>query len=476
MDTPRSKRWLALIVLCLATLMIVLDTTIVNVALPSIKASLGFSDTSLAWVVNAYALTFAGFLLLGGRLGDLYGQRRLFLVGIVVFTLSSLLCGIAGSQLFLIAARAVQGIGGAIASAISLSIVMNLFQEPKERTEAMGIFGFVAAGGGSVGALLGGLLTGAFNWHWIFLVNLPIGIIVFVASLYVLSGHHARAEHVHLDVWGALFVTASLMLLVYGIVNGNVLGWMSLATLGTIGAGIVLMIIFVLTEARVRSPLVPLTLFRLRSIVVANTAGVLWSAAMFAWFFLSALYMQLVLSYAPMQVGLAFVPANLIMAIFSVWLSAKVVTRFGPKRPLALGLFLVAAGLLLFARVPVVGNFWWDILPPMLLMGFGAGMSFNPMLLIAMSEVKEHESGLASGVVNTAFMMGGSLGLAILASVAASRTGAAFTAGMPQVAALTSGYNAAFLVGGIFALSASALIAFGIKSPSRSHGHAVAQH
>lgn len=455
-----DHRWWALIVLCLATLMIVLDTTIVNVALPSIKASLGFSNTSLAWVVNAYALTYAGFLLLGGRLGDLYGQRRFFLLGITLFTLCSLGCGLADSQLFLLASRALQGIGGAIASAISLSLVMNMFPKPAERAKAMGIFGFVAAGGGSVGAFLGGVLTGALNWHWIFLVNVPIGIVVFALSLYVLSSEHAAAKHTHLDAWGALTVTLSLMLAVYAIVNGNSAGWLSPETLGILAIAVALMGTFLWIESRVRAPLMPLSLLRLRNVAVANGVGILWSASMFSWFFLSALYMQLVLGYDPLQVGLAFIPANLIMAVFSIWLSAKLVGRFGIPRSLTTGLSLCAAGLFLFARVPPNGTFVADVLAPMILMGLGAGISFNPMLLAAMNDVPDDESGLASGIVNTSFMMGGSLGLAILASIAASRSTFLTAHSVLPAFALTGGYDWAFAAGAISAALAALLAAF----------------
>ncbi len=458
-----DQRWWALIVLCLATLMIVLDTTIVNVALPSIQASLGFSSTSLAWIINAYALTYAGFLLLGGRLGDLYGQRRFFLLGITLFTLCSLACGLATSQLFLIVARALQGIGGAIASAISLSLVMNMFPEPLDRAKAMGIFGFVAAGGGSVGALLGGILTGALNWHWIFLVNLPIGILVFVLSFYFISSEHVPSKHAHLDVWGALTVTLSLMLAVYAIVNGGIAGWLSAQTLGTLAAAVVLMGVFLRIESRVLAPLMPLSLLRLRNVAVANGVGILWSASMFSWFFLSALYMQLVLGYDPFHVGLAFIPANLIMAVFSIWLSAKLVGRFGIRYSLTAGLSLCAAGLFLFSRVTSNGTFLTDVLAPMVLMGFGAGISFNPMLLAAMNDVPADESGLASGIVNTSFMMGGSLGLAILASIAASRTAYLAAHAALHGIALTGGYDWAFAAGALSALFAALLAGFGLK-------------
>jgi EmrB/QacA subfamily drug resistance transporter len=453
----RRTRWLALIVLCLGDLMIVLDTTIVNVALPSIREDLGFSETSLAWVVNAYLLTFGGCLLLGGRLGDLFGPRRLFLVGIVLFTLASLTCGVATSQEFLVGARAVQGIGGAIVSAVALSLIMTLFTEPADRAKAMGVIGFVAAGGGSIGVLLGGVLTNALDWHWIFLVNLPVGIVVFALCLVLLPGGRGQATVHRLDVAGAVTVTASLMIAVYAIVNGNGTGWTSALTLGLLAAAAALMALFLAIEARVRSPLMPLSLFRLRNVATANVLGVLWAAAMFAWFFLSALYLQRVLGYSPLEVGLAFLPANLIMGAFSLGLSAKLVMRFGIRSPLAAGLLLSAVGLVLFARAPVDGSFAVDVLPSMILLGFGAGMAFNPMLLAAMSDVEPNDSGLASGVVNTSFMMGGALGLAILASLAASRTGSLLATGGGPVAALNGGYHVAFIVGAVFAAAAAVL-------------------
>jgi MFS family permease len=375
MTMDSRTRWFALIVLCLGTLMIVLDTTIVNVALPSIRADLGFSQTSLAWVVNAYLLTFAGFLLLGGRLGDLYGHRRLFISGIALFTLASLCCGLATTQGFLEAARAVQGVGGAVASAVA----------------------------------------------------------------------------------GALAVTASLMLAVYAIVNGNQYGWTSARTTGLLGAALLFLALFLWIESRVSSPLMPLRLFRLRNVATANVVGVLWAAAMFAWFFLSALYLQLVLGYSPLQVGLAFLPANLIMGALSVGVSAKLVMRFGFQRPLATGLLFAAAGLALFARAPVGGSFLVDVLPSMILLGIGAGIAFTPVLLAAMSDVTPEESGLASGLVNTAFMMGGALGLAVLASIAASRTDDLRVSGHSHLQALVGGYHAAFIGGALFAAAAATI-------------------
>ncbi|MDX6512783.1 MAG: hypothetical protein QOE36_2287 [Gaiellaceae bacterium] len=457
MTMTNRNRWLALIVLCLGDLMIVVDMTVVNVALPSIRNDLGFSQTSLAWVVNAYVLTFGGFMLLGGRLGDLFGRRKLFLAGLALFTTASLACGLATTQGVLVAARAVQGLGGAVVSAVALSLIMTLFTEQAERTKAMGVFGFVMAGGGSIGVLLGGVLTDTLSWHWIFLVNLPIGVSVFALCLVLLPESRGQAAAGRLDVAGAVTATASLMLAVYGIVNGNQAGWGSLRTLGLLAAAAFCLALFLGIESRVREPLVPLGLFRLRNVWTSNLVGALWSAAMFASFFLAALYLQLILGYSPLQVGLAFLPSNLIMGAFSLGLSAKVVMRFGIKLPLVTGMGLVALGLLLFARAPVGGSFLVDMLPGMIVLGFGVGLGFNPVLLAAMSDVEQSESGLASGVVNTSFMMGGALGLAVLASVAASRTDSLRGSGHGPLAALNGGYHAAFLIGAVFAAAAAAL-------------------
>jgi len=439
---PEKKRWLAFYLLCAGEFMIVIDTTIVNVALPSIQADLAFTESSLVWVVNAYMVTYGGFLLLGGRLGDLYGNRRWFLIGTALFTAASLVCALANSQWLLVTARAVQGLGGAAVSAIALSLIMNLFSETADRAKAMGLYGFICAGGGSVGVLAGGVLTSALGWHWVFLVNLPIGALVCVLCFTLLSPDPAPAVKRHLDVAGAITVTLASMLAIYGIVN---------ATYALLGVAAALLAAFLVLESRVRDPLMPLRLFRVRSLAVANVIGVLWAAAMFAWFFISALYMQLVLGYTPMQIGLAFLPANLIMAVFSIGLSAKLVMRFGLKLPIAGGMLLAAAGLGLFAVAPSGGSFMVHVLPGMLLLGVGCGMALNPVMLAGMGDVDPSESGLASGVLNTSFMMGGALGLAALASLSEAK-----------------GYHAAFAVGALFALVAAA-ISF-LLDPKSSHG------
>src|SRR5919106_1212120 len=404
------QRWLALYILCLGSLMIVLDATIVNVALPSIREDLGFSETSLAWVVNAYLLTFGGFLLLGGRLGDLFGHRRLFLVGITLFTVASLGCGLAGSQEFLVGARAVQGLGGALVSAVALSLIMTLFTEPAERAKAMGVFGFVLSGGGTAGVLLGGVLTDALDWLWIFLVNLPIGVAVYLLSLRLLPAARVTAASGRLDIAGAVTVTASLM---------------------------------------------PAGLFRNRNVSAANAVGVLMAAGMFAYFFFSALYLQQVLGYTPLEVGLAYLPSTVIWGTSSLLVSDRLVMRFGVKMPLLTGLGLMTAGLVLFARTPVDGNFLVDVLAGTIAIGIGAGIAFNPLLLAAMSDVAPEESGLASGVVNTAFMMGGAVGLAILASLAASGSDRLRESGDGPLAALNGGYHVAFLVGAVFVVASA---------------------
>ncbi len=450
-------RWLALVILCVGDLMIVVDTTVVNVALPSIRHDLGFTQTSLAWVVNAYMLTFGGFLLLAGRFGDIFGHRRLFLIGTAAFTTASLVCGVSTSQGMLIAARAVQGLGGAVVSALAFSLIVVLFTEPSERAKAMGVFGFVMSGGGSIGVLAGGVLTDLVGWHWIFLVNLPIGVAVTVAGLRLLPTLRTGAEAQRVDVGGAVAITGASVLAVYAVVNGNTAGWGSPQTLGLLAAAALILVAFVTWEARVPAPLMPLGIFRHRNLSVASVVGVLWAAAMFALFFLSALYLQLVLGYSPLQVGLAFLPGNLLMMAFSLGLSAKLVMRYGFRAPLASGLLVAAAALLWLARAPVHGSFIIDVLPSMLLFGIGGGLAFNPVLMAAMSDVEPQNSGLASGIANTSFMMGGALGLAILASVASARTSHLLASGNGSLSALTGGYHLAFAIGAVFAVAAAAV-------------------
>jgi EmrB/QacA subfamily drug resistance transporter len=474
-DRHYRSRWLALSILCLGALMIVLDVTIVNVALPSIRADLHFDDASLAWVVNGYLLIFGGFLLLGGRLGDLYGHRRVFLLGLGLFTLASLACGLTDSRTFLVWARGVQGLGGAVVDSVSLSLIMNLFTQTADRTKAMGVYGFVCSGGGCIGALLGGALTSGLNWHWIFLVNVPLGMLVFALCWWQLPAYAGEADRPrHLDAGGAVSVTLALLLAVYATINGNGAGWTSRSTLGLFAAAAAVFALFLAVELRARKPLVPLALFRQRNLSIASICAMLWSAGMFGWFFLSALYMQVVLGFTPMQVGIAFIPANLIMAVFSLGLSARLVMRFGVRRPLGAGLLLASAGLALFARVPLQGTLVSDILPAMALLGVGAGIGFNPMLMAAMSEVPQTESGLASGIVNTAFLLGGALGLAVLASLAALHGAALTASGAGHLEALAGGYRRAFAVSACVTAAAALLGGLGLRrgavpSPASAH-------
>jgi EmrB/QacA subfamily drug resistance transporter len=469
-------RWLAFITLCLGDLMIVVDTTVVNVALPSIRSSLQFSETSLVWVVNAYLLTFGGFLLLGGRLADLYGQRRLFLLGVAGFTVASLACGIAPSQEVLVVARAVQGLVGAVVAAVALSLIISLFPEGPQRVRAMGYFGFISAGGGSLGVLVGGFLTDLLDWRWVFLINLPLGVAVLLLGRRLLAPDPTSGERPKLDVAGAVLVTAALMLAVYGIVGAEQIGWTSPVTLGRLAVAAVLLAAFIALEARIKAPLVPLGLFKLRNVATANVIAVLWAASMFAWFFLAALYMQLVLGYSPTQVGLAFLPANLIMGAFSYSLSAKTVNRFGIRGPAAAGLGIASVGLALFALSPPEGQFLVNVLPGMVLMGVGAGMAFNPVMLAAMNDVEPDQAGLASGVVNTAFMMGGALGLAVLASLAAGRTSHDLAGGLEAKAALNAGYQLAFLIGAAWALLAAALAMVFLRPKASQEGAPALAH
>jgi EmrB/QacA subfamily drug resistance transporter len=459
------RRWFALGLVCLTSLMIVLDGTIVNVALPVIQADLGFSEANLAWVVNAYMLTFGGFMLLSGRLADLVGRRRVLMTGIALFTVASLVCGLANSQAVIVVARGVQGIGGSIVASVSLSIVLVLFPQPAERAKAMSIWGFVGSGGASIGVIAGGLLTHAFNWHWIFLVNVPIGALALLLARPLLPRVAGTGLGKGLDVGGTLAVIAAPVLGVYGIVNAGQAGWGSTVTLGCLGAALVTAVLFVVIERRAEAPLVPLGIFRSRTIVVTNLVTSISGAAFFGWFFFSALYAQHVLGYDALQTGLTFLPATLTMGVLSLGPAAWIVSRVGPKTPLAVGTLLLAIGLALFARAPVDGAFFPDIVVPMFLLGLGAGISFMPLFLIATGDVSPSDSGLVSGLISTSQMIGGALGLALLAGLAAARTAALLSTNEPPLAALNDGYHAAQLLGAGLALVAAVLAATQLRSP-----------
>ncbi|HEX8054210.1 MAG TPA: DHA2 family efflux MFS transporter permease subunit [Thermoleophilaceae bacterium] len=456
--TPqKSSRWAALVVLCTGMLMIVLDATVVNVALPTIQDDLGFSQSSLAWVVNAYLIAFGGLLLLAGRLGDLIGRRRVFLVGLAIFTTASLLCAVAQSQGVLIGARFVQGIGGALASAVILGMIVTLFPEPREQAKAIGVFGFVASAGGSIGLLAGGVLTEAINWHWIFFINLPVGVATALLARRFVEADEGIGFRQGADVPGAVLVTVALMLGVYTILEVSDRGWVSLHTLGLGGISAALVAVFVARQARIPNPLMPLRLFRSRNVVTANTLQILLVAGMFGMFFLGALYLQRVLGYDPLEVGLAFVPVTLVMGTLSLRFSERAAMRFGPRNTILPSLVLIAAGLALFARAPVEGTYLTDVLPPMLLIGAGGGLGFPALMMLAMSGVNPEDAGLASGLVNTSMQVGGAIGLAVLATLAATHTDSLRADGESTAAALTGGYQVAFVVGAGLAVAALAL-------------------
>jgi EmrB/QacA subfamily drug resistance transporter len=444
---------------CLCSLMIVLDGTIVNVALPSIQQDLGFAQADLAWVVNAYLLTFGGFMLLAGRAADLLGRRAVLITGIALFTVASLACGLANSQAVIVIARGIQGIGGSIVASVSLSIVLVLFPQPGDRAKAMSIWGFVGSGGGTVGVIAGGLVTQALNWHWIFLLNVPIGALALLLARPLLPAVPGLGLGKGLDLGGTLAVVAAPVLAVYGIVNAGQAGWTSPVTLLCLAAAIIAALAFVWIESRVSAPLVRLGIFRSRTIAVTNIVTAISGAAFFGWFFFSALYAQRVLGFDPLQTGLTFLPATLTMGALSLGITAWIVNRVGPKKPLVGGTLLMVVGLGLFARSPVNGAFVPDILVPMLLLGIGASGSFMPLLLIATAEVGSSESGLVSGLISTSQMIGGALGLALLAGLAAARTSASLASGSPPVVALNDGYAAAFLLAAILALVTAILAA-----------------
>jgi EmrB/QacA subfamily drug resistance transporter len=456
-NIDERRRWAALVVLCVGMLMIVLDATIVNVALPSIQDDLGFSQSNLAWVVNAYLIPFGGLLLFAGRLGDLAGRRDIFMIGLAIFTAASLLCALAQSQEVLIAARFIQGAGGAMTSAVILGMIVMMFPEPREQAKAIGVYSFVASAGGSIGLLAGGALTEAINWHWIFFVNLPIGLATAVLALRLLDRDEGIGIRRGADLLGALLIVTGLMLLVYTIVEVPNYGWGSAHTFGFGLPSLALLAAFVVRESRTETPLIPLRIFRSRNISGANAIQALMVAGMFGMFFLGALYLQRVLGYGALEVGLAFLPVTAIIGILSLGVSARLNMRVGPRATLIPSLVLIGAGLLLFARVPVDGAYLTDILPSMVLLGAGAGLAFPSLMTLAMSGATREDSGLASGLVNTTLQVGGALGLSVLATLSTTRSETLLANGESNASALTGGYQLAFLIGAGLVLVAIAV-------------------
>ena len=459
------KRWLALYVLCGGLLMIVLDATIVNVALPSIQTDLGFSQASLAWVVNAYLIAFGGLLLLAGRIGDLIGQRRIFLIGLTVFTVASALCAVAQSQEMLIGARFVQGAGGAIASAVILGMIVTMFPEPREQAKAIGVFSFVASAGASIGLLAGGVLTEAINWHWIFFINIPVGIATALLAVRLVEDREGIGLDQGADIPGAVLLTSGLMLGVYTLLEAGEQGWGSAQTLGLGGVSIALLAAFISRQARIANPLMPLRLFRSRNVAGANVVMALLVVGFFGMFFLGALYLQGIRDYSPLGVGLAFLPSCLVMGALALGYAERLIMGFGARRMLVAGLVFALAGLLLFARAPVDANYWTEVMPVMLLLGAGAGLAFPALMTLAMSGATESDAGLASGLVNTTVQVGGAIGLAVLATVATARTDGLLADGEPAASALNSGFHLAYLIGAALVLVAIA-VALAVLRPA----------
>jgi EmrB/QacA subfamily drug resistance transporter len=465
--TADRSRWVALVVLCLGMLMIVLDVTVVNVALPSIQAELGFSQSGLAWVVNAYLIAFGGLLLLAGRLGDLAGRRNVFLGGLLLFTVASGLCGLAGSQQMLIGARFVQGIGGALTSAVILGMIVTLFPEPAEMARAIGVYAFVASAGGAVGLLAGGVLTQVLNWHWIFFVNLPIGVVTALLALRLIPRDRGSGLGGGVDVPGAVAITGAMMLAVFTILKPAATdGWLAGPTLASGAVTVILLAGFVIRQLTARNPLMPLRVLTARGIAAANLIQVLGVAGMFGMFFLGSLYLRTVLGYSPLEIGLAFLPVTVMMGTLSVRYTDRLAARFGPRTTMIAGLVLITAALLLFTQAPVHGGYADHGLPVMLLMGTGAGLCFPALMTVAMAGATAADAGLASGLVNTTAQVGGALGLAVLATVSAGRTSALAAHGAGRLAALNGGYHLAFWIAAGLCAAAIAVAAIALR-PAR---------
>ena len=466
--TDRS-RWIALYVLCTGMLMIVLDVTVVNVALPTIQDDLGFSQSSLAWVVNAYLIAFGGLLLLAGRFGDILGRKSVFMAGLGVFTAASLLCGLAQSQEVLVAARFVQGVGGAMTSAVILGMIVTMFPEPREQAKAIGVYAFVASAGGSIGLLAGGVLTQSINWHWIFFINVPIAIATAVLAVRLLERDKGIGFGDGADVPGAVLITSSLMLGVYTIVKPAAdYGWGSGRALGFGAVSLALLVAFVVREARAANPLIPLRIFRSRNVSGANVVQALLVAGMFGMFFMGALYLQRVLGYDALQIGLAFLPTTLVMGTLSMRYSEPLIMRFGARRMVLSGMVPIGLALLLFTRAPVDGGYAEFVLPSLILLGTGAGLCFPALMTVAMSGATREDAGLASGLVNTSAQVGGALGLAVLATLSATRTSDLIAGGTSRASALTSGYHLAFLVGAALVVAAMVVAVAVIQPGARA--------
>jgi len=451
-----TNRWLVLVIVCLAQFMVILDATIVNVALPSIQSDLGFTPSSLQWVINGYTLVFGGFLLLGGRAGDLLGRRKVFVAGVIVFTTASLLNGLATSSEWLVASRALQGLGGALVSPAALSIITTTFAEGADRTKALGVWSAIAAGGGAFGLLLGGILTEQLSWEWIFFVNVPIGIATLALALRYVPESRALQRHATADVPGAVSVTAGLIVLVFAIVKATDYGWGSWKTFGLAAIAVALLAAFVYIEKHSPAPLIRLGIFRVRSIVGANLVMLVVAGGLFSFFFFATLYLQEILDYSPLEAGLAFLPVTAGIVI-GAGLSQQLVKRLGVRAVSVLGMAIAATGLFILSSASVGGSYLSDILPGLIPQSIGMGLTFVPVTLIATTNVEAEDAGLASGLFNTSQQIGGSLGLAILSTLAANKTASVLTGGGDRAQALVDGFNVAFLAGAVL-VAAGALV------------------
>ncbi len=473
--TRSTNRWVILVIACLAQFMVVLDATIVNVALPSIQHGLDFSPANLPWVINAYTLIFGGFLLLGGRAADLLGRKRLFAAGIALFSFASLLNGLAQSPTMLIVGRGLQGLGGALLSPAALSIITTTFTRTDERTRALGVWSAIAAGGGAVGLLLGGVLTDLVSWPWIFIVNVPVGIAALIATLRYVPESKADLAHRTFDLRGAVTVTSALIVIVFAIVKSTAWGWGSPKTIGLMAAGLVLLAVFVVLERRSPAPLVRLSIFRIRTLAVADVVLLLVASGMFGMFFFASLYVQEILGYSPLKAGLAFLPVTAGIVI-GAGLAQQLVRRIGVRNVALLGVSLATAGMIVLTQLPVHGSYVGDLLSGLLPMSIGMGLTFVPITLLGTGGVKDEDAGLASGLFNTAQQVGGSLGLAILASLAASQTSSLLhgspAASIPAVhtAALVSGYHVAFAAAAAMLGAGALVLVFGLR---RHHVEAI---
>jgi EmrB/QacA subfamily drug resistance transporter len=465
--TTNNRRWIALVVVCLAMLMSALDSSIVNVALPSIQRSLHFSQSSLTWVVDAYLIAFGSFLLLAGRLGDLLGRKKVFLSGVALFTTSSLVCALAQNQAMLITARFFQGMGGAISTSVIVAIIVTEFTTANDRARAMSSYMFVAVGGGSIGLLVGGILTQAVSWHWIFVINVPIGIVTLILGSMLIRENEGLGVREGIDITGSLLMTASLIVGIYAIVTSSSYGWLSSHTLGFGGAAIVLGVVFAYVESRVAKPIMPMRILQLRSLTTSSVVRGLSFSAMFAVFFFGALYMEKVLGYGPLHTGIAFLPMTLAMAIMSLGVTSRLLVRYGPMRLLIPGMTSVIVGLLLLARTGVDANYVTSILPALLLLGIGMSVSAVPLLTIAMADVPKSDAGLASGLVNVSMWLASSAALAVFGTLATSRTQSATAAGKSISSALVAGYHETFFIGAILAAVGLLITVLVLRAPAK---------